>query len=59
MSSRVSGAVEERISMLREWDTGAFTVSELCDRYGISRETSYVWKSQREFTHPRPVVRAQ
>ena len=41
-------AVEERIAMLREHDTGMFTVGELSARYGVSRETFYVWKRRRE-----------
>ena len=40
--------VEERITMFREWDSGAFTVAELGSRYGISRETFYVWKRRRQ-----------
>lgn len=40
--------VEERIALLREYETGAFTVSDLCRRYGISRETFYVWRRRRE-----------
>jgi len=32
-------AMEERIAMLREYDSGAFGVSDLARRYGISRET--------------------
>jgi transposase-like protein len=39
--------VEERIALLREYETGVFTVSELCRRFGISRETFYVWKRRR------------
>ena len=40
--------VEERIALLRAYETGVFTVSELCRRFGISRETFYVWKRRRE-----------
>lgn len=40
--------MEERIAMFREYDTGAFAVSELAARYGISRETFYVWKHRRD-----------
>ena len=40
--------VEERIAMFRDWDTGAFAVSELSERYNVSRETFYVWKRRRE-----------
>lgn len=40
--------VEERIALFREHETGVFTVSDLCRRHGISRETFYVWKRRRE-----------
>lgn len=48
MAFRERSAVEERIAMLRDYDTGAFTVGELAARYGVSRETFYVWKRRRE-----------
>ena len=41
-------AMEERIAMFREYDTGAFAASELAARYGISRETFYQWKRRRD-----------
>ena len=40
--------VEERIALFREYETGVFSVSDLCRRHGISRETFYVWKRRRE-----------
>jgi len=40
--------VEERIAMFRALDSGAFTAAELCESYGISRETFYVWKRRRD-----------
>jgi transposase InsO family protein len=48
MAFRESSRMEERIALLREYESGAFTVAELCHRYGISRETFYVWKRRRE-----------
>ena len=45
--------VEERIALFRDYETGVFTVSELCCRYGISRETFYVWKRRRESKRAR------
>lgn len=48
MPFRESSPLEERIALFREFETGAFTVSDLCRRYGISRETFYVWKRRRE-----------
>lgn len=40
--------VEERIALKRDYETGVFTVVELCRRHGISRETFYVWKRRWE-----------
>jgi transposase InsO family protein len=40
--------VEERIALMRDYETGVFTVSDLCRRHGITRETFYVWKRRRE-----------
>jgi transposase InsO family protein len=40
--------MEERIALLKEFDTGAFSATELCRRHGISRDTFYVWKRRRE-----------
>lgn len=40
--------VEERIRMLTDYDTGNWSVSELCRRYGVCRDTFYVWRERRE-----------
>lgn len=48
MPFRESRPMEERIALMKEYDSGAFTVSDLCARYEISRETFYVWKRRRE-----------
>jgi len=52
MPFRESSAVEQRIGLFREYETGAFSVTELCARHGISRETFYVWKRRREGGEP-------
>lgn len=39
--------LEERIAMFRDYDTGAFSVSQLATRHGVSRETFYVWLRRR------------
>ena len=41
-------ALEERIAMMREFDSGVFTVAALCQRYKITRETFYVWNRRRD-----------
>lgn len=53
MPFRESHPVEERIAMFRDLDSKAFDVVELCDRYGISRETFYVWKRRRDSGDPK------
>ena len=40
--------MEERILMLRDLATGAFTIAELSRRYGVSRDTVYAWKLRRD-----------
>ena len=40
--------MESRIGMLSDYDTGLWSVSELCRRYGVSRDTFYLWRSRRE-----------
>ena len=52
MPFRETCRMEERIAMLRDYDTGAFTVSELVARYGVSRETFYVWKRRQLVDRP-------
>ena len=48
MPLREISVVEQRIGMFQEYDTGAFSVTELCRRHGWSRETFYVWKRRRD-----------
>ena len=52
MPFRESSPMEERIALFREYETGAFSVTELCARHGVSRETFYVWKRRRENGEP-------
>jgi transposase InsO family protein len=40
--------MEQRVAMLREHDSGVFSVADLCQRHGISRETFYQWKRRRD-----------
>lgn len=44
--------MEARIALFDEYESGAFSVVELCRRHGISRETFYVWKERRESGDP-------
>lgn len=48
MPFKESCRVEERIALLRAYESGAFTVAELAANYGVSRETVYQWKRRRE-----------
>jgi transposase-like protein len=40
--------MQERIRMLADYDTGNWSVAELCRRYGASRDTFYAWRERRE-----------
>src|ERR671933_219732 len=39
--------MEQLVRLLADYDSGAFTMRELCARDGISRETFYVWARRR------------
>jgi transposase InsO family protein len=43
-----SSRLERRVGLMQDYDTGAFSVTELCARYGIDRSTFYLWQSRRE-----------
>jgi transposase InsO family protein len=47
MPFREFGRLEQRVAMLSDYDTGAFSVVALCARYGVSRETFYAWRERR------------
>lgn len=52
MPFRKLGRMEQRVTMLCEHDTGAWSVGELCEAYGVNRETFYVWRSRRTSGDP-------
>jgi transposase InsO family protein len=39
--------VEERIRMLCDYESGNWSVSELCRRYGVCRDTFYAWRERK------------
>ena len=40
--------MEERIALMRAYDSGVYSVSELCTQFGISRGTFYAWRRRRD-----------
>jgi transposase InsO family protein len=44
--------VEERVRMLSDYETGNWSVSDLCRRYGVCRDTFYEWRKRRESGGP-------
>lgn len=40
--------MEERVRMLADYDSGNWSVSELCRRYGVCRDTFYEWRKRCE-----------
>jgi len=47
MPFRESSRLEQRVALLADYDTGAFSVTELCARYGVDRTTFYRWRDRR------------
>src|SRR5258708_11947665 len=43
MSWRESCAMDERVSFIADHRTGFWTMTELCERYEVSRKTGYKW----------------
>jgi putative transposase len=43
MPWKASGVMEEKLRFICEHDLGEKNMTELCHRYGIARETGYVW----------------
>ena len=43
MPWRETSPMEERIRFVKDCRSGLYEMSELCDRYGISRKTGYKW----------------
>ena len=39
-------SIEERIALLKEYESTGETVREFCERYSISRPTFYCWKNE-------------
>lgn len=44
--------MEQRIRMLADHDSGHWSVSDLCRRYEVSRDTFYVWQARRARGEP-------
>ncbi len=44
--------MEERMRMLSDYESGNWSVSELCRRYGVCRDTFYDWRKRRESGAP-------
>ena len=43
MSWREMSPMEQRLELIREFESGVFTMTELAAQYGISRKTAYKW----------------
>ena len=52
MPFRETGRMEERIRMFLEYESGNWSVSEICRRYGVCRDTFYEWRKRRETGEP-------
>ena len=52
MPFRETGRMEERIRMLLEHESGNWSVSEICRRYGVCRDTFYEWRKRKQTSDP-------
>src|SRR5260370_19752762 len=43
MPWKASSVMEEKLRFVCEYELGERTMTQLCQKYGISRETGYVW----------------
>jgi len=46
MPFRDTNPMEERIALFREYDSGVFSVTDLCRRHGFSEASYYLWRSK-------------
>jgi transposase InsO family protein len=44
--------MEERIRMFSDYESGNWSVSELCRRYGVCRDTFYEWRARKQSGNP-------
>jgi transposase InsO family protein len=47
MPFKETGRMEERVRMLAEYESGNWSVSELCRRHGVCRDTFYEWRKRK------------
>ena len=52
MPFKETSRMEERIRMLLEYESGNWSVSELCWRHGVCRDTFYEWRKRKESGDP-------
>jgi putative transposase len=43
-----TGPMKERMRFVTDAERGLYSVSQLCERYGISRRTGYKWLARYE-----------
>jgi len=52
MPFRETGRMEERIRMFLEYESGNWSVSEICRRHGVCRDTFYEWRKRKQSGDP-------
>jgi len=57
MPWRETSPMQERVRFVRDCQSGLYEMSELCERYNISRKTGYKWCSASRRRAPRARVR--
>ena len=44
-----TNVVKERLAFIHDLESGHWSMSELCERYGVSRPTGYKWLARHHF----------
>ena len=43
-----TNVVKERLAFVHDWESGHWSITELCERYRVSRPTGYKWLARHE-----------
>ena len=52
-----TNVVKERLAFVHDLESGHWSMSELCERYGVSRPTGYKWLARRSGARIAPATR--
>ena len=51
-----TNVVKERLAFVHDLESGHWSMTELCERYGVSRPTGYKWLERHQAVNRREIV---